>query len=284
MVKGNILQKKKRVVHVLLFLFFIFSVLSPLYFLPSHAYASAEWEVTLRVEAGTGHNELVLGADDTATDGYDPVWEVYAMLGGDIKAYFPHPEWGMVHQLFWRDIKGKTSGTTEWLFEINSSLSNTNFTITWDLSRVPDSYTIILTDETTLEAIDMHATDFYSFNYSTGVMTFRVAVTVLPEVAPPDPPQRLRGRSVGTAVILLWTRNRERDIAGYNIYRSSTSGSGYQKINSSLNKWSLYVDRNVKPGETYYYVITAVNTEGGESGYSNEFGVTVFNRWRNYPW
>src|SRR4030042_2644615 len=94
-------------------------------FLPSNAHASADWEVTLQVEAGNGHNQLVLGADDTATDGYDPVWEVYALLDGKIKAYFPHPEWGMVHDVFWRDIRAHDTGMTkEWSFEIYSSLNN----------------------------------------------------------------------------------------------------------------------------------------------------------------
>jgi hypothetical protein len=34
-------------------------------------------------------------------------------------------------------------------------------------------------------------------------------------------------------------------------------------------------------GETYYYVVTAVNTAGGESGYSNKVRVNII-KWRNY--
>src|SRR4030043_34457 len=97
--------------YILLFTLFC-SMLYAFNFLPTNAYASAEWEVTLRVEAGGGYNELVLGADATATDGYDPVWEVYALLGGEIKAYFPHFDWPMVHQVFWRDIRAKAPGET----------------------------------------------------------------------------------------------------------------------------------------------------------------------------
>lgn len=108
-----------------------------------------------------------------------------------------------------------------------------------------------------------------------------VEVYIPPEVEPPDPPQRLRGRSVPFGVMLLWKENSEDDLAGYNIYRSTTTGSGYQKINTSLIRWYRYTDKDVTTGETYYYVVTAVNTSGGESGYSNEVKVTIHN-WKRY--
>ena len=268
------LLKELRKLYILLFA--LCSIFYTFHLLPSDAYASAEWEVTLRVEAGTGHNELFLGADDTATDGYDPLWEVYAMLGGEIEAYFPHSEWGMVHQVFWRDIRAKAPGTTtEWLFEVNSSLNNNDFTIKWDLSRVPDNYAIVLTDDNTAQQIDMHSTTSYSFVYTTGVRSFRVAVTALPDVVPPDPPQGLKGKSSKAGVILSWKRDRKLDLAGYNVYRSTTPGSGYQRINSSLISVPKYIDNQIVKGATYYYVFTAVNTSGGESGYSNEVEVNI---------
>ncbi len=256
-------------------LFALCSLCYPICFLPSNTYASAEWEVTLRVEAGTGYNRLVLGADATAMDGYDPVWEVYAMLGGEIEAYFPHFDWPMIHQVFWRDIRAKAPGkTTEWLFEVDSSLNNYNFTIKWDLSKVPDNYTIFLRDDTTAQQLDMRLTTSYGFLY-TGSRTFRVAVYVPPEVTPPNLPQNLTGKSSKAGVVLSWKRNRELHIAGYNVYRSTNLGSGYQKINSSLISVPKYIDKQVVKGTTYYYVVTAVNTAGGESGYSNQVGVII---------
>ena len=253
-----------------------------LYFLPSDACASAEWEVTLRVEVEGGHNDLVLGADATATDGYDPVWEVYARLGGYLGAYFPHPEWGSVHGIFSRDIRAKASGKTiEWLFEVDSAedessgnpyLYNYNFTITWDLSNVPEEYVIFLIDDTTSEQTDMRLSTSYSFLF-TDIRTFRVTVYVPSEVVSPDPPQGLKGKSSRSRVVLSWRRNRERNLAGYNVYRSTTPGSGYQKINSSLIQENRYIDVNVTSGETYYYVVTAVNKLGGESDNSNEAAV-----------
>ena len=62
---------------------------------------------------------------------------------------------------------------------------------------------------------------------------------------------------------------------GYNVYRSTTSGSGYVKINgSSPVTGTSYVDKNTIPGTTYYYVVTSVNSKGQESAYSKEAHAT----------
>lgn len=275
-----------------------FSMCSLLYilcFLPYEANAASAWQVTLRVEAGTGYNRLVLGADETATDGYDNVWEVYALLDGEIQAYFPHPEWNMAHNVFWRDIKAHAPGTAkEWLFEIKSSLNNinnNNFTINWDISKIPESCTISLIDDSTGQKIDMRSTTSHGFLYTgsmTSPMTFIVAVTVPPDVIPPASPVGLRANTSGNkrGVTLYWPVNKEDNISGYNVYRSLTSGSGYERINSSLVLNNLnkkrrpvhyidkgpvyYIDKGLDPARIYYYVVTAVNNSGAESGYSNE--------------
>ena len=275
--KRYILQKKKNIMHRFLWFFAICSILCTACFLPSNAHASADWEVTLRVEAGTGHNQLVLGADDTATDGYDPVWEVYAMLDGYIKAYFPHPEWGMVHDVFWRDIKAHAPEMTkEWSFIVDSSLNNYNFTIRWDLSKIPKNYEIVLIDDSTGQVTDMRSAASYSFLY-TDAGLFRVAVTVPSDVIPLSPPVGLLATTSGKSnvVTLNWPANTEADIAGYNVYRSLTSGADYERLNSSFIKETSYRDTGLKKGNKYYYVVTAVNTSGGESVYSNEVEVIV---------
>jgi len=59
-------------------------------------------------------------------------------------------------------------------------------------------------------------------------------------------------------------------VAGYNVYRSTTSGSGYLKINSSLVSGLTYTDASVTSGTTYFYVTTAVDSSGNESTFSNQ--------------
>jgi fibronectin type 3 domain-containing protein len=70
-------------------------------------------------------------------------------------------------------------------------------------------------------------------------------------------------------VQLSWTDG-DASISGYNVYRSTTSGSGYVQLNGSLVGLDAYSDTTVQGGTTYYYVTTAVNTSGTESAYSNE--------------
>lgn len=64
-------------------------------------------------------------------------------------------------------------------------------------------------------------------------------------------------------------------VSGYNVYRSTVSGSSYTKINSSLVAGLNYADSTVQSGTTYYYVATAVDSNGNESVYSNEASAAV---------
>ena len=75
-------------------------------------------------------------------------------------------------------------------------------------------------------------------------------------------------------VDLAWTASAS-SVTGYNVYRSSTSGSGYVKLNSSLNAGTSFSDSSVTAGATYFYVTTAVDSTGTESSYSNQVQATI---------
>jgi hypothetical protein len=86
------------------------------------------------------------------------------------------------------------------------------------------------------------------------------------------PTETLTGNGVAPpshSASLSWTDG-DSGITGYNVYRGSVSGGPYTKINSALNANPAYNDNSVLAGQTYYYVTTAVDGSGGESGYSNE--------------
>jgi len=86
----------------------------------------------------------------------------------------------------------------------------------------------------------------------------------------PSSPTNLSA-SAGYAIVKLdWNNNSDSDLVGYNVYRSTTSGSGYSKLNSSLLSDSNYIDSNVPHDTTFYYVVTAQDTSSNNSGYSNE--------------
>jgi hypothetical protein len=73
---------------------------------------------------------------------------------------------------------------------------------------------------------------------------------------------------------LSWTASVSQ-VVGYNVYRSTTSNGNYTKLNSALVSATTYSDQAVQSGSTYYYVTTAVDSQGNESIYSNQSAATV---------
>jgi pectate lyase len=90
------------------------------------------------------------------------------------------------------------------------------------------------------------------------------------DTTPPAAPTGLAASAGDSTVGLDWNDNNEVDLAGYNVYRSTTSGTGYVKQNASLLGPSGYTDNSVTNGITYYYVVTAVDTSANESDNSTE--------------
>jgi hypothetical protein len=64
-------------------------------------------------------------------------------------------------------------------------------------------------------------------------------------------------------------------VTGYNVYRGSQAGGPYSKINSVLNAGTNHSDSSVQAGKIYFYVTTAVGSNGSESLHSNETSATV---------
>jgi hypothetical protein len=64
-------------------------------------------------------------------------------------------------------------------------------------------------------------------------------------------------------------------VIGYNSYRGTVTGGPYTKLSSAPTQGTSYIDQNVQPGGTYFYVVTSVGTDMTESGFSNEAEATV---------
>jgi oligosaccharide reducing-end xylanase len=90
----------------------------------------------------------------------------------------------------------------------------------------------------------------------------------------PSAPAGLTASAGNASVSLDWSDNGESDLAGYNVYRSTTPGSGYVRQNGPLVTSSAYSDTTVVNGTPYFYVVTAANTAGHESPYSIEASAT----------
>jgi hypothetical protein len=77
------------------------------------------------------------------------------------------------------------------------------------------------------------------------------------------------------SVMLNWTASPSPGVTGYNVYRSTVSGSAYSKVNSSPVGGLSYTDATVVNGQTYYYVTTSVNAAGDESSYSTQVKMII---------
>jgi phosphatidylinositol-3-phosphatase len=81
--------------------------------------------------------------------------------------------------------------------------------------------------------------------------------------------------TVAHSVALSWSESAPTGVSGYNVYRGTQSGGPYTIITTSPDSGMTYTDSSVSAGATYYYVVTAMNTTGVESGYSASATATV---------
>ena len=78
--------------------------------------------------------------------------------------------------------------------------------------------------------------------------------------------------AIGADITLAWDANLESDLAGYKVYYGTVSRS-YGTI-ITIGTINTYTVTGLSPG-TYYFSVTAYNTKGLESGFSNEVTAVI---------
>jgi hypothetical protein len=89
--------------------------------------------------------------------------------------------------------------------------------------------------------------------------------------------QALAGTGVPKAshsVNLSWNSSGQ-GVVGYNVFRASSLTGPYSKITSIPDSNTSYLDSTVQGGQTYFYVTTAVASNGKQSAYSNWVEVII---------
>jgi hypothetical protein len=104
------------------------------------------------------------------------------------------------------------------------------------------------------------------------------------DLVPPDSPEGLTAVASDGLVDLTW--NVVPDAAGYFVYRSQVTQGGYDRLNDTPVAVMTYADNTVVNGRVYYYVVTAVDSFGNESGRSNEADAlpSMTIGWANLQW
>lgn len=98
------------------------------------------------------------------------------------------------------------------------------------------------------------------------------SVAALPQdIFPPAAPERpsiAAPEPSSARLAIFFAANKESDIAGYNIYRSTDPAlpkQSWTKLNQVLLTRTTYQDDRVEPGKTYYYYVIAVDKAGNVS-------------------
>jgi predicted phage tail protein len=162
-----------------------------------------------------------------------------------------------------------SSGGTQ---QFSASVSGTSSTsVAWSASAGTITSNGVFTAPAVTQNTVVYVTasiNAYRRRTATATVTITAPTTTPTPTPTPTPTQHI--------VDLSWNFSTSANVTGYNVYRGTTYAGPYSKINSGgLVASSLYTDSNVSSGNTYYYVVTAVDSSGAESGYSNQTQAVV---------
>jgi hypothetical protein len=98
------------------------------------------------------------------------------------------------------------------------------------------------------------------------------------DVYPPSAPEDIRIAPAPGRLSLFWPANLERDVAGYNLYRTNDAAlpkERWTKLNNGLLTRTTYQDEAVEASKKYSYYLTAVDAAGNTSQPSEVVSETV---------
>ncbi|MCS7033590.1 MAG: fibronectin type III domain-containing protein, partial [Phycisphaerae bacterium] len=96
-----------------------------------------------------------------------------------------------------------------------------------------------------------------------------VSATRTADTVPPATPRNLTASGTPSGISLNWDDNTEPDLAGYNIYRATSSGGPFTRLNTSgLRGLSDFIDTTAPVGATSFYRVSAVDGSGNESSFA----------------
>ncbi len=118
------------------------------------------------------------------------------------------------------------------------------------------------------------------FNRILSPLTVSQPSTTSPSVPAPAPsptPTPTPAPTPAPSATLTWTPNQAPNIVGYRVYRRTSLGAPYTTpIATIQGNTTTFHNTNLLSGTTYYYVVTAFDSIGNESGYSNEVSQSIF--------
>ncbi len=124
------------------------------------ASAADDWSLEINASVLNAQNKLVIGQNTIASDSIDGLYDIPALLSGDIKAYMP-----LDGQFLWTDLRAScdTSCEKQWNIVIESPLTGELIRLSWDPDQIPDGMSLVLVDTDTGVEVDMSRESAFSF-------------------------------------------------------------------------------------------------------------------------
>ena len=88
------------------------------------------------------------------------------------------------------------------------------------------------------------------------------------DAAPPASPSGLTAAKEAGGVHLSWTPNGEPDLAGYHVYRATSAGGTFTRLDGSLLVAADFVDTSAPDSASLWYAVSAVDASNNESAHS----------------
>ncbi|MEW6246117.1 MAG: choice-of-anchor D domain-containing protein [Nitrospirota bacterium] len=151
-------------------------------------------------------------------------------------------------------------------------------TLTWTASDNASWLTLNTTSGTTTTETDPITVSVNTSGLSAGTYNAVITITAsgatnTPQTVPVTLTLNVPATSSAT---LTWNANTESDLAGYKVYRATAPGAYGAPIATLQGNVTNYVATGLQVGTTYYFVVTAYDSAGNESAYSNEVSKSVF--------
>jgi hypothetical protein len=90
-----------------------------------------------------------------------------------------------------------------------------------------------------------------------------------PDMSPPSEPHGMYADAGDKFIDVFWSANTENDIAGYNIFVSTSINGRFQLIGST--RTTHFVDADIQNGITYYYRVSSYDFDQNESSLSADY-------------
>lgn len=91
---------------------------------------------------------------------------------------------------------------------------------------------------------------------------------VIIDTIPPESPHHLKIQNLSHKIKLHWYENTDKDLSKYEIWRSLTPLSGYEKV--AETEFVEFIDKTLDNNKAYFYKIRAADRAGNYSEYSNK--------------